>query len=274
MRKVAVITVLYNPTEEQIAHALTGKRGMLNVLVDNSLEPLAEVPAGEGVVYIPLNANTGIANAQNVGLRRAMEWGAEYVVFADHDTVFDEKYFSDITDEYVRIESKGHKLFALGPIVCNKALQREYKTLIKSHESEEDFVSRREIISSGSCASVKAIEDVGMLDAELFIDYVDFEWCWRAVSKGYENGQTRRCSIDHQVGHDQIRLGHYLIIVSAPWRYYYQMRNCKLLSHRSYVPRSWAVKKMLKTLLFAPIVMCSRRNGLSIAKYTLKGLFA
>ena len=30
------------------------------------------------------------------------------------------------------------------------------------------------------------ILDVGLMDESLFIDWVDFEWCWRAKSKGYK----------------------------------------------------------------------------------------
>ena len=73
--------------------------------------------------------------------------------------------FSSIRiEEYKRIEQLIPNLFLLGPTMINGRIEEEYKSTIhKDVWIAEDFIRRREIISSGSCVALRKIEEVGLM---------------------------------------------------------------------------------------------------------------
>lgn len=142
-------------------------------------------------------------------------------------------------------------LFLLGPTITNGRTKEVYKSTIhRDVWAAENFIWRREIISSGSCVALRKIEKVGLNDDCLFIDYVDFELCWRANSKGFVNGITPKVKLTHYVGQQEYRLFNQLVIISTPIRYYYQTRNYLWLLRRSYVPRQWKINRGIKLVVF------------------------
>ncbi|END16895.1 putative rhamnosyltransferase domain protein, partial [Escherichia coli P0301867.8] len=40
-------------------------------------------------------------------------------------------------------------------------------------------------MSSGSLTKVDVFKKIGLFDEDLFIDYVDYEWGWRALEKNF-----------------------------------------------------------------------------------------
>ena len=100
--------------------------------------------------------------------------------------------------------------------MINGRIEEEYKSTIhKDVWIAEDFIRRREIISSGSCVALRKIEEVGLNDDSLFIDYVDHGWCWRAESKGFVNGITPKIKLAHYVGQQEYRIFNQLVIISS-----------------------------------------------------------
>ena len=195
-------------------------------------------------------------------------------MFFDQDSDFTEKYVRSIVDEYERIGAFRKELFLLGPTVINKTNGEEYRSVIHSDKkADQGFIEKREIISSGSCVSVEKLNQVGTMDTHLFIDYVDFEHCWRANSKGYVSGITRNVTLSHKVGNNELHFPHgYRVIISAQFRYYYQYRNWLWLCRRNYVPRQWKFNtgvKLLLRILYFPFVV---KGWFTIEKNIFKGI--
>ena len=196
------------------------------------------------------------------------------MVFFDQDSDFTEKYVRSIVDEYERISTVRKNLFLLGPTVINKTNGEEYRSVIHSDKkADQGFIEKREIISSGSCVSVDKLNQVGVMDARLFIDYVDFEHCWRANSKGYVCGITQNVTLPHKVGNNELHFPHgYRVIISAPFRYYYQYRNWLWLCRKGYVPRQWKINtciKFMSRMIYFPFVV---NEWKSIEKNMFKGI--
>lgn len=197
------------------------------------------------------------------------------MVFFDQDSDFTEKYVRSIVDEYERIAAFRKELFLLGPCVINKTNGEEYRSVIHTDKKDDQgFVEKREIISSGSCVSVEKLNQVGTMDTRLFIDYVDFEHCWRANSKGYVCGITRNVTLSHKVGSRELHFPHgYRVIISAPFRYYYQYRNWLWLCRRNYVPRQWKFNTCIKfmfRIIYFPFV---QKKWKTIEKNMFKGIY-
>lgn len=280
---VGIIIVLYNPNNSHIQSLEKLKDAQnqcLITVVDNTSKSndRLELIKSDYFVYTPLLRNTGIAYAQNVGINECINRKCSHIVFFDQDSIIPNNYLRNIVEEYDRIENQCPELFLLGPTAYNLESKEEYMSVIhkkNGYKGVEDFYYQRDVISSGSCVRASKISDVGLMDDMLFIDAVDFEWCWRAQKKGFLTGITPNVTLDHKVGQKELRFPFgYKVIISAPIRYFYQYRNYIWLLKRSYVPDSWKVNtgiKLVARLFYFPFVV---KNGLTIEKNMWKGILA
>lgn len=274
LSNIGVVIIVFHPNHKLLESKLKQLGGdVAIVVVDNTPNEVKDIEQ-TNVAYIPLHENTGIANAQNVGIDNLLKRGCTHVVFFDQDSDFTEKYVRSIVDEYERISTVRKNLFLLGPTVINKTNGEEYCSVIHSDKkADQGFIEKREIISSGCCVSMAKLNKVGAMDALLFIDYVDFEHCWRANSKGYVCGITQNVTLPHKVGSCELHFPHgYRVIISAPFRYYYQYRNWLWLCRRNYVPRQWKFNtgvKLLLRILYFPFVV---KGWFTIEKNIFKGI--
>src|SRR6185437_13061642 len=102
--------------------------------------------------------------------------------------------------------------------------------------------------------------DVGAMDDALFIDNVDLDWCFRARVAGYALYGVCAAGLDHRLGDARRRLPGLPrgVVVHAPRRLFYMMRNRVLLYRRAYTPRRWIAQDVprliVKFLLFALLI--------------------
>lgn len=269
--KIAVIIVLYNSLPKNY-HDIISLDYI--IFVDNTPNRDLRL-CGTNVAYLPLFENKGIATAQNIGIKKAIELECTHIVFFDQDSNFSKEYVNNILTEYLKIDNQNSNLFLLGPIVYNEKCNTEYKSIIHKYNTDDmGFQHRREIISSGSCVSIEKLSQIGFLDESLFIDDVDYEWCWRANSLGYKSGITTKVILKHNVGQIEIKICGYSIIVSSPFRYFYQYRNYIWLCKRKYVPFAWKRNTGIKyfcRLIYFPFLI---KDGMKILKYMWKGIIA
>ena len=271
--KVAVVIVLYNPKTEDIDNVRRIAKENEGVVVDNSLKPFMDGDTIGKMSYIYNKANLGIAEAQNIALGKIFKDDYGYVVFLDQDSRVAVDYPSQIAQEFSRIDNG--KLAVLGPNVVNSVTGEQYASVIHKYETlDNGFSLRKHIISSGSCISINVLKNVGLMLGKLFIDYVDFEWCWRAESKGYQCGVTSHLQISHHVGQRELSIGKYKVIISAQQRYFYQYRNFIWLIQKKYVPLQWKCStcvKFLLRLVYFPILV---NGGFKYWNNMIKGLEA
>ena len=235
--RTGVVVILYRSVERNY-ETLIGHPGIEVILVDNT--PARDLGIGGGNVhYIPLKENRGIATAQNIGIGKARELGCVYVALFDQDSVIAPDYVDRMREEYKRLKTFYPTLAVLGPTVVNRDSGQEYKAADTAVEHDCRVVSV--LISSGSFYETATLDEVGMMEDRLFIDCVDFEWCWRVAHKGRVCAVTQRVALEHKVGQsDHVFMG-YPVILSAPVRYYYQYRNYLWLVRRNYVPLKWKI---------------------------------
>lgn len=274
MEETAIIIVLFNPGKEDLRYVEDLSTRHAGYIIDNSNSPSLPEHVGN-MQYICNRKNLGIAEAQNIALRQILKAGTfKYIVFFDQDTRVDKNYIEDITKSFKAVQSKISNLALLGPTVVNKDSNEEYQSAFHKHSANEvGFIQQRDVISSGSCTTTEIIKKVGPNESNLFIDFVDFEWCWRAQSKGYVCGTTTAVNIKHKVGREEIHLGSYHIIVSAPFRYFYLYRNYQWLRRRNYVPRQWKIAQGIKQLINLFILPFAASKGISCTRNALRGMF-
>lgn len=272
---VALIIILFHPSEEEKRNVRRLADIYSGAIVDNSQVRSFEQDKIGLMHYIPINENVGIAKAQNIGIQYILtKTEASHIVFLDQDSSVPDNYPHLIAQTFERIRQDFPNLAFLGPRTENKISGREYKSIIhKANAITSDFIIKREIISSGGCTTRTIIKQIGLNNESMFIDYIDFEWCWRANNMGYICGIARNIKIQHMVGQNTIYIGGYTIIISAPIRYYYQYRNYIWLCHKKYVPLQWKINtgvKMIARLIYFPILI---KSGMKCWRNMIKGIF-
>jgi len=183
------------------------------------------------VEWIPLNRNCGIAYAQNLGIKTAIDQGVAFIILSDQDTIFPENYTSSMLQFY-KSNPRRERIAAIAPVFrdINKGNiePRVYfdGIFVKKDYSIKTCMNVANVISSGMFVPTNVFEIIGYNNERLFIDWVDTEWCWRAIRKGFEIIQVPDIVINHRHG-DFARkvLSKEITVHTSAIRRYFRLRN-------------------------------------------------
>lgn len=91
------------------------------------------------------------------------------------------------------------------------------------------------------------------MDESLFIDYVDTEWCLRAIAKGYKVYAATSAKMSHAIGDKAIKVLAWHVPVHSAFRRYYRLRNGLLLARMKHIP---PLIKVRENVLMPSIKYC------------------
>lgn len=275
---VFAVVVTYNPNLKDLGDSLKAlsKQVQKVLVVNNSSFSIAEaVGLGDEMIVIELKFNFGIAYAQNLGMKKAFELGAEFVLQMDQDSIPDSGMVYNLLACYNDLVNDGVRVGLVGVQDFDKFTQEVNMTRANSGTPipGTPYFIVSETLSSGSLIHKKVFEEVGGMEDRLFIDAVDSEYCWRLQKAGYLVIRNSKALLGHRLG-DGCRtvFGTLTVRIDAPFRHYYQFRNVLLLQTRSYVPFKWRVinlAKLLFKLFFYPFAF---RDGKQRIKFMLLGI--
>lgn len=255
-RALVAVVVTYRPLPEvsvnvsRIAH-----HGVTVLVVDNGsgeeFDPaLKEVAALPDTQLIRNHCNLGIASALNIGIRKALELGAEWIATFDQDSSVVEDFFAA---ELGCLKNCHHPESVA--LISPRHLEPDSDAGI--HEASCRTI--RTAMTSGSLIRASVFERVGYYDESLFIDYVDFDFCLRLWQHGFRVVRSGEARLLHRLGSAETHpfLGMQIKIKThRAWRRYYIMRN-RVLIYRRYCLHfpGWCVRDIGWMLLdFAKIL--------------------
>ncbi len=190
----------------------------------------------EGIHRLPMGGNKGIAAALNAGFEYLIKQGCDAVLTMDDDSSF------PLADASAVLPLVEKRLGDYGIVGLNFNC---------SPDSKSDVVIRtHNWLTSGNFVSTEAWKAVGGYREELFIDYVDFDFCSRLEQAGYKVGYLRDYSIEHRIGNpiEFKLLGRTFHAMNhSPIRDYYRYRNARFLSKEN--PQAFE-KEYLKELFW------------------------
>lgn len=271
--KCGVVIILYYPTSDTIKHVTSSLYKYNIYLIDNTPKNDIKYDLNDfnNIVYIKNNENKGVAFAQNVGIKKAINDECEYVALFDQDSLLSDELIYALIQEYTRIENSKYKIGVLGPLPINLDNNQPYKQRVLKKIDALEVFSTDMIISSGMVVKSSIFERVGLMDDDLFIDGVDFEFCWRLQKAGFKCFITYKVELFHKVGKDDASFMGFPIIISSPVRYYYMYRNYFKLAFRYYVPLSWKLKNLVKRMFFL-LYALTLNDKKNIYRNILKGV--
>lgn len=231
------VLVTYNPDLTLFKSVRDKVRGNVSslIIVDNGSLNISEIIdiVSEDLV-IELGVNLGIAHAQNVGIARAKELGFNYVWFSDQDTLYPAGFLRSMFSYIEELETSNIKYAAVGPSFfdMNRKTLQPFVRINNGFEyfSPEPGVNEcSHLISSGMIVPVNALDVIGLMRSDFFIDLVDFEWCWRALDLGWKIIGIGEISIDHRIGEETKKIFGKELSIRSPFRHYYIIRNSTYL---------------------------------------------
>lgn len=253
------VVVAYHPDIESLV-SLCEKLvvgGAHVVVVDNSYPSQVEKPLSrlQRCQVVALSENTGIACAQNIGLKHALEAGADMVAFFDQDSCVDAEGLAKLV---------GHLKPGVSGVVAPVCINIESGAEIPTHafgrfgNIREVYslgalapVSTDIVISSGTVATAVTFRAVGEMAEEFFIDFVDIDWCIRCRRHGISIRVVPDVIMAHKIGEKDVTLGGYRTVIHSPARSYYKLRNAFLLFGKSHIPFVFSLRQLASALLHA-----------------------
>jgi len=143
------------------------------------------------LIFLGLGENVGIATALNHGVKWSVEKGYTHILTMDQDSYFQG---NDLPDYIAMIKKNNDEkigVFGINPVCEDTPL---YKLT-----NEIKVVT--DTITSGSIFPLSIFKLAGMFMDELFIDAVDYEFCYRVKSKGYKTVVFTNILLQHKVGY-------------------------------------------------------------------------
>ena len=282
--KIGVVIVLYNPAIEELNATLDRLQSQVDqiCLVDNSsVDNGGKININNKVNYIPIKENVGIAKAQNIGIKYLQKVKMDFILFCDQDSSCEKGLVEKLVSIYLNLEIKGYNIAVIGPTPYNKNTSENYPepngVVIDNFDISVGniyhILERYYIPSSYSLARATTFNIVGFMEEDLFIDGVDFEWCWRA--RYYNNKVSYRVC--------ELKFAHFFgeetnlpINKSSSFRLYYQYRNYIRLSKRKYTPFFWKrnnfVKFIVKFFVYSLLLSPRIDNFTRIVKGIIDGI--
>ncbi len=199
-------------------------------------------------------SNLGIAGALNRGAQHAISEGFRWLLTMDQDSYIPQGYVQKFFETY-ELSKEKDKIAILAPTHFDKKTgyqSRDYRGL------QGPYVSKDIVMTSGNLIPVSIFEKIGFYDEDLFIEYVDHDFCLRVKKAGYKTVLVTGAQLGHSLGdmrkHKICGPIFFFSHNYQPVRRYYRARN-RLILYRRYFDwwilhdQEFAMKDMIKILM-------------------------
>jgi rhamnosyltransferase len=271
--KIAGVVILYHPDIQQLSENVKSYlEGLEQLYVyDNSetITPGLEESLHKlhpSVKYFFFNNNEGIAKRLNQAMEQAALDQYDFLLTMDQDSSFRDGDF----DKYKSsIQSSNFSQVAQFGVNC----QPDF-TLPKD-QPEEALT----LITSGSILNLSITKRIGKFNEELFIDFVDAEFCYRVIQNGYINLIFTNIILNHALGkivegRSFLNFKKTLRITHSPIRVFYIIRNGLYLLFRSKGLSSSMKKDILRCIMIIKNDLIYNPNLSGVYKNLFLGTFA
>ena len=219
--KLCTVIVLYHPEKdsleksllsfvEETDHIFCWKNSYINNECYNIINSYKKIE------ILGNENNVGIARALNECVKVAQLRGFTHVLTMDQDSYFDRNMILKYKTEILNFPDNDVAIYGVNPLQDEKRL----------YENNEGAINVNDTITSGSIFILDNFKKYGYFDEELFIDAVDYEYCYR-LKKLYNQKTIVFANIlmHHTVGYiEKTKMGFNINNYSA-FRTYFIVRN-------------------------------------------------
>ena len=199
------------------------------VVIDNASKDEFKVQSSkfkvfQGLRVISNDKNLGFSGGQNVGIKYALDNGADYVLILNNDTIVDKNLIEELLNAAQKDKNIGiavpkiyfasgfefhkdrYKKSDLGKVFWYAGGEMDWKNVIGFHRGVDevdrgqyDRIEKTDF-ASGCCMLVKGevFEKVGFLDEKFFLYYEDSDLCERIRRAGYSIMYSAKAILWHK----------------------------------------------------------------------------
>lgn len=264
----AAVIVTYNPDRIQLSALIDTLVSSIEhvIIVDNnSSSDVYELisPFAPNFSLLRQSTNSGIACALNIGINYAKTLDSDYVYLFDQDSSPSCHSINQLMYSFQSLSLRIDNLACIGPMYIDRRQKNQSNFYrieglrLKRYNlsPEDDPIPVDHLITSGCLFEIAVFEKVGLMNESLFIDYVDIEWCERAISKGAQPYGDPGSFMNHNLGDSPIFLFGTPYPVRSPLRHYYMVRNAIWMYKQTFVRLEWKIVDALR--LFRRVVFYS-----------------
>jgi rhamnosyltransferase len=227
--RIAAVTIFYNPSEDVVEN-INSYVGLVDILylVDNSPNetPFLKSLSSEKTRYFHDGQNDGIAKRLNEAASMAKSVGFNFLLTMDQDSSFE----NAMLNNYLSCFNKN----LLKTTTAVFGIENDKRLLVPGEckEKEEQI-----LITSGSILNLDIHTRLNGFDENLFIDYVDTEYCLRAMQAGFNTTKFPNILLNHTIGthrsfYSLKSLKRTNRSLHSPVRVYYMWRNYLYISKK------------------------------------------
>lgn len=195
--KIAAGIVTYNPDIERLQENINAVIGQVEylIIVDNASknkeEWLEKLSHNDKMSIIQNDTNKGIATALNQIVNYSEQLGCEWTLTLDEDSVVPANMIEEYRN-YIDME----RVAMIVPVIEDRAMAViDVEGTIERHHEYVDTA-----ITSGTMMKNQVWKEVGGFTEELFIDYVDFDYCMKIKKAQYKILRVNSVRLLHELG--------------------------------------------------------------------------
>jgi rhamnosyltransferase len=274
---LGLVVVFYKPEEVHIKNVMSLAADYDVVVVDNTPSP-SNYHFENNITLITLNDNVGIAKALNIGVEYVKENSYQYCLLLDQDSEPKDELIDGLVSFYEQ-QNDNTDIAVVAPCYHDKALgldaafiQNKFK-MGRTAAIGEVAIDASYVISSGTVLNLAVYDNIGPMNEDLFIDFVDIEWCLRAHNKGYKVLGLPWLTMEHEIGDKPVKFLGKEYVNHSPIRHYYYFRNIFMLLRMSHIPSQWKVSELLKVFPRFIVYATSTNNQFEHIKHMTKGIY-
>lgn len=232
MCKVAAIIISYNPDNNLLdsVNLLVNQVEKI-IIVDNGSESekkrninLIKEIDKQKIEAIFNEENLGIATALNIGVRKALSQGYNWILTMDQDSKASSNMVEKMLEVYNKIDERERKeILSIFPNFVDERIQS-----IEENSNMNSYEYVDADITSGNLLRAEVFDKVGFFDDSLFIDLVDTDFCMRLNEENIKMIKVRDAILYHSLGESQTVksiFGKFNTSNHSALRRYYMTRN-------------------------------------------------
>jgi len=262
------VVILYHPEIEEVITNIKSYIDYVSKLFvftnsNCSIETAERLKnCGPKIILIQNEKNEGIAKPLNKALELLTKKSG-WLLTMDQDSYFETSQASAYFGAFNRLFYQSEDV----AVVCPRH-SPDKRSMI-----DDKYKEVEKAITSGSLVNIKMANELNGFNEKLFIDSVDFEFCYRCIVRGYKIIQFQNIYLDHSIG-IQKQAGYFSVLkktsrsIHSPLRVYFMVRNFLYVSaqYKNYLPNS--IKQQKKELL---VIL---KNNIFFSGQFFKVLFA
>jgi rhamnosyltransferase len=236
MNKICAVIVSYN-SPRNVTACINSSLNQVDkiVVVDNSSDihlkkSIRNMKPSDKVSFIFNETNKGLGYALNQGLRNSLDNKYEWTLLLDQDSLLSNNMVAEMISSYKNLTDVKKEVALIIPVIYDVNFKKTLPPIITTNflnkkiknPKKDTFVHFQ--ITSGTMVKNEVIKYTGLMNEYFFIDYIDFDYCFRAADKGYKLLLSRNALLYHRLA-EKKRKFFFSFREHEPFRVYYQTRN-------------------------------------------------